>query len=339
MTTSTNHTYHPSYWLSALGAGGLSVSFFMYLMWMLPYPDTAIPTWDSLVLLWRGDLNLSVGIQSLGMFATLAIIVLAVMHFVLLFWNVHQLRAPVNQAHLKALENSSAGVQLMTVPLTLAMTINVGFILGALFVPGLWSIVEYLFPAALLAFIWVGWTALRRYGRYLTQLLIKGGLRLEEHNHLSGLLAVFAFAMISVGLAAPAAMSNVAATSAIASTLSIFFFVIALIVMAIVLVVSIPAMLTHGLASKASPSIWMLVPILTLLGIEWLRLQHGLSTHFASIRDAGTMFYTLTIIFMVQIGLMAFGFHVMRMNGYLREHFTGTTRDPVSARSPLLCAA
>ena len=31
-------------------------------------------------------------------------------------------------------------------PLALAMSVNVGFIIGLTFVPGLWNIVEYLFP-------------------------------------------------------------------------------------------------------------------------------------------------------------------------------------------------
>ena len=41
-------------------------------------------------------------------------------------------------------------------PLALAMSVNVGFIIGLTFVPGLWSIVEYMFPAAILAFLAIG---------------------------------------------------------------------------------------------------------------------------------------------------------------------------------------
>ena len=35
--------WHPSYWLAALGAGGLSISFFMYLMWMVPHKGFPMP--------------------------------------------------------------------------------------------------------------------------------------------------------------------------------------------------------------------------------------------------------------------------------------------------------
>ncbi|WP_232756668.1 TsoY family (seleno)protein [Thauera phenolivorans] len=323
-------SYHPSYWLAALGAGGLSVSFFMYLMWLLPHPGFPMPTWEHLQGVWTGGAEISTSVRFVSMAATLAVIVLAALHFALLWWNIREYRAPANRPDLDALRDTPAEVQLMAVPLTLAMTVNVGFVLGALFVPGLWSAVEYLFPFALIAFLAIGWSALRIFGRYLSRFLVHGGYRGSEHNHLSALLAVFTFSMLSVGFAAPAAMSHLKLVSALAATLSILFFVIAITVAVIVLVGGAAAMMTHGLQPKATPSIWMLVPILTLLGIEWVRLRHGLAHHFSSGNDSGGMFYMLTAIFMLQIGVMLIGLRVMQLNGYLRLHLAGEGRDPVS---------
>src|SRR5690606_8406404 len=135
----------------------------------------------------------------------------------------------------------------MALPLTLAMTVNVCFALGAVFVPGLWLMVEYLFPLALAAFALIGWAALRLFGRYFARMLVDGGYRSEEHNHLSALISVFAFSMLSVGFAAPAAMSHIKLTAAVAATLSILFFVLADVVGVIVLDTGIAAMMTHGL--------------------------------------------------------------------------------------------
>ena len=39
--------------------------------------------------------------------------------------------------------------QLMALPLALAMSVNVAFVAGAVFVPGLWGVREMLFPLAL----------------------------------------------------------------------------------------------------------------------------------------------------------------------------------------------
>lgn len=322
--------YHPSYWLAALGAGGLSVSFFMYLMWLLPHPDSPMPTWEHLQSALAGEVAIPVVVRVIAFTATGAVILLALLHFVLLWWNIRAHRSAAGQRDLASLRASPGEVQLMAVPLTLAMTVNVGFVLGALFVPGLWSVVEYLFPFALLAFAAIGWHALQIYGRYLSRFLVDGGYRDSEHNHLSPLLAVFTFAMLSVGFAAPAAMSHVKLVSALAATVSILFFVLAVIVAVIVLVGGAAAMMTHGLQPKATPSIWMLVPILTLLGIEWVRLRHGLVHHFASPQDGGELFYMLTALFMLQIGVMLIGYRVMQLNGYLRLHLSGEGRDPVS---------
>ena len=45
------------------------------------------------------------------------------------------------------------------------MTVNAGLIIGALFVPGLWSVVEYLFPLAMIAFLAIGIWAIRLSAR------------------------------------------------------------------------------------------------------------------------------------------------------------------------------
>jgi hypothetical protein len=321
--------YHPSYWLAALGAGGLSISFYMYLMWMVPHKDYPMPTWEHLQAAWQNT-DSPVPMTIILLVGSLGVLAMALLHFLLLGWNIREFRAASSQESLVTLRQSPSELQLMTVPLTLAMTVNVCFALGALFVPRLWSVVEYLFPLALLAFAAIAWSALRIYGRYLSRMLVSGGYRSEEHNHLSALLAVFTFAMLSVGFAAPAAMSHVKLVSALAATLSILFLMLSLVVGVIVLVTGISAMMTHGLQPQATPSIWMLIPILTLLGIEWLRLQHGLSHHFAGGASSATIFVTLTGIFMLQLGVMLIGYRVMQLNGYLRAHLTGQARSPVS---------
>ena len=322
--------YHPSYWLAALGAGGLSISFFMYLMWLVPHAGSPMPTWEHLLAAWQASAVGATSLRVLLLVAVPGVALLALLHFLLLAWNIREHRSAAGQEVLATLRGSPTEVQLMAIPLTLAMTVNVCFALGALFVPGLWAVVEYLFPLALLAFLAIAWSALRIYGRYLGRMLVQGGYRSEEHNHLSPLMAVFAFAMLSVGFAAPAAMSHVKLVSVLAATLSILFLVLSLVVAMVVLVTGIAAMMSHGLQPQATPSLWMLVPILTLLGIEWLRLQHGLSHHFAGGASDGTIFVTLTAIFMLQLGVLLLGYRVMQLNGYLRSHLSGRERSPIS---------
>ena len=224
-----NQPWHPSYWLAALGAGGLSISFFMYLMWMVPHAGFPMPTWTHLSGVFAGTLVLPSGVRPLAMLATVLMVMLAALHFVLVVWNLREQSAARQTPSYANWLNSPNEVQLMTQPLTLAMTVNVCFALGALLVPNLWTVVEYLFPLALLAFVAIGVWALRLYGRYLSRLLVSGGYRSEEHNHLSPLIAVFTFAMLSVGFSAPAAMSHTQAIAVLAGTLSILFLMVALV--------------------------------------------------------------------------------------------------------------
>ncbi|QEW07528.1 TsoY family (seleno)protein [Nitrincola iocasae] len=322
--------WHPSYWLASLGAGGLSISFFMYLMWLVPHTNFPMPTWQHLEVVLTGHVPLPIGVRPVAILATLLMMLLALLHFVLLVWNFRELSAArTTEAYMKLL-GSPNEVQLMTQPLTLAMTVNVCFALGALLVPNLWTIVEYLFPLAILAFSAIGIWSLKLYGRYLSRMLVNGGYRSEEHNHLSPLIAVFTFSMLSVGFAAPAAMSHSQVLAALAGTLSILFLMVTLVTGLLVLISGLQAMLQHGLQPQATPSIWMMVPIMTLLGIEWVRIQHGLSHHFGTSIEQGKLFVVLTAIFMLQLGIMLLGFRVMKLNGYLKAHLHGDQRNPVS---------
>jgi hypothetical protein len=125
-------------------------------------------------------------------------------------------------------------------------------------------------------------------------------------------------------------MSHSQGVAALAGTLSILFLVIAVVSGILVLISGLQAMLQHGLQPQATPSIWMLVPIMTLLGIEWVRMQHGLSHHFAAPVEQGRLFVVLTAIFMFQLGVMLLGYRVMQLNGYLHAHLQGDERHPVS---------
>jgi len=141
----------------------------------------------------------------------------------------------------------------------MAMTVNVGFILGLVFVPGLWSVVEYLFPLAMAAFLTIGIYAMRLMARFLGR---------------------FAFAMVGVGLAAPVAMSLSPLTAGIAISLSLFFVTIATLGTIIAMVMGLSSILQHGTAREAAPTLMVVIPILTVLGIAWMRLSHGLHVNF-----------------------------------------------------------
>ena len=81
--------WHPSYWLAALGAGGLSISFFMYLMWMIPHTGFPMPTWEHLSAALQGSSALPSGVRPLAFAATILMVLLALLHFTLEIGRAH----------------------------------------------------------------------------------------------------------------------------------------------------------------------------------------------------------------------------------------------------------
>ncbi|SEB07265.1 hypothetical protein SAMN05660964_03396 [Thiothrix caldifontis] len=313
-------TYSPLYFLSALGAGGAVVTFFMYLMFMTPHKATPIPTWESLQAVLQGD-NLM--LQTLTVIALLGIILFSLLHLRLLVWNVREYRHFRQTATYQTVIQTNAEVQLMAIPLTFAMTINVGFILGGLFVPGLWAMVEYLFPLAMLAFAITGWYAVRIFIDFMSRVLVTGHFDCSRNNNLSQMLAIFAFGMVGVGFSAAAAMSKVPLTSGIGFVLSLMFISAAGILAATKLVLGFRSMLEHGIDREASVSLWIIIPIISVTGIALYRLSmamhHNFGLHVEPIESLGL----LTVLASVQILFAVLGYAVMRKLGYFDAYVYG----------------
>jgi len=146
-------TYSPLYFLASLGAGGVAVSFFMYLMFWVPHPDQAVPVFEDIAAAFAtGGLPMQIAIAV----AVAGIAVFAFLNVKSLIWNLRAYSAFKRTEAYAKLRASNAESTLLAMPLALAMTVNVGFVVGLVFVPQLWTIVEYLFPAAMVAFLLIG---------------------------------------------------------------------------------------------------------------------------------------------------------------------------------------
>lgn len=319
--------YTPMYFLSALGAGGLSVSFFMYLMFLVPHKGTPMATFDYIypVLLEGNWLSFVSG------FALVFIIIFALFHFKLLVWNIRQYKAFKETQSYVDMKNSNAEVTLMALPLTFTMTINVCFVLGAVFVPKLWSVVEYMFPFAIVGFAINGYFALKIFFEYFSRLLIKGDFDFTKNNNLSQMISIFAFSMIAVGFAAPGAMSHHIEVNAIGIFGAIFFSAIAVMLLLMKLLFGFKNMFEHGIANEASPSLWILIPILTLLGITFVRVSFGLDHHFDAPLSKSSLFTLTSLVLSLQVIFGVIGYMVMKRIGYFEEFIHSVDKkSPVS---------
>ncbi|MCB1508069.1 MAG: hypothetical protein KDI98_04735 [Hyphomicrobiaceae bacterium] len=316
-------SYSPLYFLASVGAGGLAVTFFMYLMFWVAHPGRPVPVFEDIMAAFSTGSPL---LQAAIVIAMTGIAIFGVMNVYLLVWNLRRIGAFSASEAGTQLAGSNGQVQIMALPLALAMTINVGFILGLVFVPGLWSVVEYLFPLALVAFLAVGALALIQLGAFFRRVIATGGFDCARNNSLSQLLPAFTLSMVGVGLSAPGAMSTTAMTAGASVVLSTFFLVAAVTLAAVQLVLGVRSMLENGVAVEQAPTIMIVVPILTVLGILVMRQDHGLHVHFGAHVSAGETLVFLTRLLSLQVLFLLLGVTVLRATGYIARFISGDER-------------
>lgn len=314
-------SYSPLYFLASLGAGGLVVTFFMYLLFWVPHPGQPVPVFEDIMRAFSGG---SVPLKAAIVLAVTGIAGFAFLNIKLLIWNLARLSEFRKTAAFERLVTSNGETQLLAMPLALAMTVNAGFILGLVFVPGLWSVVEYLFPLAMIAFGLIAYVAFRRIGDFLGRVLSDGGVfDVTANNSFAQLLPAFALAMTAVGMAAPAAMSTVPLTVGVSMVLSIALGTVAALYALVAAIVAFNSMLHHGTARESAPTLMIVVPILTVLGIMTLRQEHGLHTTFDAHGGVADSLVLTTTILAVQAVFLALGLLVLRRQKYADAYLRG----------------
>ncbi len=330
--------YSPALFLASLGNGGLAASFYIYLHFMLKHlkmevaghdKPVTVPmcTFDAIKPVLLGD-NLLTSIL-VGL-VLLAILFFAVRHYYFLIWNIREFNAFKKTPAYTALVSSNAEISLSAIPLTFAMSINVFFILGGVFVPGLWNFVEYLFPMALAGFLVVGIFAVRIFLKFMTRILASGDFDCARNNSLSQMIAVFAFAMVGVGFAAPGAMSNTLLWSVIGIIGSMFFLSLTVLIGLQGLFMGFRAMMQFGIDRENSPTLWIVIPIVTLVGIALVRVDHGLHMNLHVHTQPGQMFTNLFFLLSLQVVFGMLGWLVMKQVGYFDDFIDGNERSNLS---------
>lgn len=306
-------TYSPLYFLASVGAGGLSVTFFMWLMHWLPHPGRSVPTFEDITAAFAAGGALT---QGMILVAVVAIAGLVALNVKSLVWNLRAFAAWRQTEGFAKFSKTNAQSQLMALPLALAMTVNGLFIAGLVFVPGLWSVIEYLFPLAMVAFLAIAWLAFRTYGAFLGRVLTEGGFNCAANNSFGQMLPAFAFAMIGVGLAAPAALSGNATVAGISLVLSSFFLITALLIGTLGLILGFRSMMENGVAPETAPTLMIVLPLATILGILMLRQDHGLHESLGATKDTAETFMMLTRLVALQVLFAIFGLFVLVKQGY-----------------------
>jgi hypothetical protein len=329
--------YSPLYFLASLGNGGMAVAFFIWLNFLVPHPKNPIVTFD-VIAAFLPTVVLPIQLLILGAMA--AIVFFGARHLRLLAWNIREYAAFRRTEAFSRLRQSNAEVTLMGLPLALTMTVNMAFAAGAVLIPGLWNVVEYLFPAAMAAFLALGIWQGRLFLGYFGRVIARAEFDCAHNNSLSQMKAALAFAMVAVGFAAPAAMSANTVTTTVSVVGALFFGIAGLLLFLIQLVLGFRAMLNHGIHVEHAASLWTPLPILTVLGVMGIRVSKGLAFLFetpaagqsiVALRNASghpTMLVLTASVLAAQLILGFLGYAIMGRVGYLRDYVGGAKRSP-----------
>jgi len=307
--------------LAALGAAGMTASFFFAVNYMTVHPGNAFIDFNTLINNHIGQFDpLSIFIQLYSVGAVLA----ALLHFVLLTRWFKGFNLYRKTEAYQELLNSNREVQLMAIPLTLTMTMNVFFILGALFIPGLFDyftfagitmqVIDPLFIFAGLYFSAIFILALKIFGKYFLR-LIDGELDFIQNANLSQLLALFSFGMIGVGFGA-LGFSKIPEISFFGTVLSYTVIGLTIILSILKFVLGFKSMFEHGITTQATVTLLIPVTVIAMLIVGSYRADIG-TMHMLGLERNST--YHL-ILFTVGVGISfiiaLFAITAMRNKGF-----------------------
>jgi hypothetical protein len=100
--------------------------------------------------------------------------------------------------------------------------------------------------------------------------------------------------------------------------------VAAVLLALIVLVMSVRPMLENGVNVEAAPTLMVVIPLITVVGIALMRQNHGLHVHFDVHGGAGETLRMLTQLMSVQVAFALFGLAVLARVGYVARFVTGS---------------
>jgi hypothetical protein len=125
-------------------------------------------------------------------------------------------------------------------------------------------------------------------------------------------------------------MSTVPLTVGISLVMSITVGTIAALYAVVAAIDAFNSMLHHGTAKESAPTLMVVVPILTVLGIMMLRQNHGLHTTFETHGGTADNLLLTTSILAVQGVFLALGLLVLRRQKYADSFLRGDGNSPGS---------
>ncbi|OCL99311.1 hypothetical protein AAX29_01123 [Aliarcobacter thereius] len=317
--------FSPSFYLKSLASGVLSISFFIYLMFLVPHENSPIITfWDILEVLKKGDY-----ITFITTFSLVFVIAFAVIHYKLLLLNSKEFLIYRKTESYKNLFATNKQVLLIVIPLTFTTSILLTFILAVILIPSFWSIVQYIFPLVFVGFAINGIYTLKIFFNYFARILLTGEFNFGKKDQLLQIITIFAFSMTAVGFASLGAMSTNITLSSIGVFASLFFATLASVLTILKFTFGFRN-IKKGMNIESALSLSFIIPILTLLGITFIRITFGLEHNFDKETNSIAIFILGSIILTLQIIFGIFSSILVKKLGTLEKFINENIKSALS---------
>ena len=283
--------YTPLYFLNALAAGGLAVSFFMFLSLLTLRNGLSAVTFFTL---YDAAINTGPGFSLLALVGCLGTAFFSYEFVQLLLWNHRHLKVWEKTESASSLKNSAGAHHLMAIPLTIAFSLNLVVAYASAFIPYAWRLREWLFPVLFVAFVWA---ALRAFKPYFADMSVATAA--TPKDSLGRVLTSATFSLLGYGFSTLAMFSGIKLTVLI-GYLSASFCLIAAV---FVLFAGLLAALKERPSSEETGRLWLALPALTLFGLCCYRLRGSLAANFYADQVPAMNFTFFSALFLVQVFL------------------------------------
>jgi hypothetical protein len=108
---------------------------------------------------------------------------------------------------------------------------------------------------------------------------------------------------------------------------STFFLAIAVLFLFMFLIIWLTAVFKHGYDKANSPTIWVIIPFLTIMWITIMRQFHGIHSFWWEVSNATYLIFT-TLVISIQIIFWILGYKMMKENKYFDEYVKWKEKNP-----------
>jgi len=312
--------YSPLYFFNAFAAGGIAMSFFMYLLWAARSVYSALPSFDVVVpLVTETDVVTSlVCLVALGGF-----LFFTALHVVLLRWNIQSFKRWQRTTPYKAFAKATDKTVLLAIPMTVTLSMLLGLCLLLIVVPFIFSLIEFILGFALVALIWLGARAVRLYIPFFENLVTQPLAEDARGNNLGQLISMLAFTTIGLGCAILSAASTIIIVLVVAYICAAFFLALSAFLALVWFLPRLSALTEARISPESAPLLWFAITPLCLGGLSVHFQNHTLASAFGAASDAGAFFSSFCLIYAFCGLLASIGYFLIKSHGFLSRLVQG----------------